>query len=147
MKNKCLAIIGIGCRFPGGVKSTRHFWEFLKNGKEAIVDIPSDRWNLKKYYNSDVKIPAKLYAKQGGFLKENIFEFDPTFFGISPKEADSVDPQQRILLELTWEAFEDAGIPLSPLKGKEVGVFIGGFTLDHTVLQFFYNYPKNLYLT
>ena len=107
-----IAIIGIGCRFPGGASNPRLFWRNLCQGKDAIVDIPADRWDVRKFYDPDPDKPGKSYAKQGGFLKEKIEFFDPLFFGISPREAETMDPQQRLLLEVTWEAIEDAGLQL-----------------------------------
>jgi acyl transferase domain-containing protein/NADPH:quinone reductase-like Zn-dependent oxidoreductase/acyl carrier protein len=128
-----IAIIGIGCRFPGNASSANAFWELLKNGVDAIIDVPQDRWDIRRFYDPQTGKPGKMHAKQAGFLKENIYEFDPLFFGISPREAENLDPQQRLLLEVTYEAIEDAGLPLKSLQGSDTGVFIGGFTLDQTM--------------
>lgn len=125
-----LAIVGIGCRFPGGANNPDAFWHLLKERVDAIVDIPRDRWDLRRFYDPDPSRPGKTYVRQAGFLREDPFLFDPTFFGISPREADHLDPQQRLLLETTWEAFEDAGISAENLAGSGAGVFIGGFTAD-----------------
>ncbi len=130
-----IAIVGIGCRFPGGANSPKAFWKLLCDGKDAIVDIPKDRWDIRRFYDEDPDKPGKMYVKQGGFLKEKIDHFDPLFFGISPREAESMDPQQRLLLEVTWEAFEDAGITAEELDGSKTGVFIGGFCLDNMLAK------------
>ena len=130
-----IAIVGIGCRFPGGAANPRLFWRNLCQGKDAIVDVPAERWDVRKFYDPNPDKPGKSYVKQGGFLRERIDEFDPLFFGISPREAESMDPQQRLLLEVTWEAFEDAGIVAEELSGSKTGVFIGGFCLDSLILR------------
>lgn len=135
MKNSLIAIIGIGCRFPGGASSPGAFWNLLKNGVDAIVDVPGDRWDMRRFYDPDTEKPGKVHSKQGGFLKEKIEDFDPLFFGISPREAETLDPQQRILLEITYEAIEDAGLQVEKLKGSPTGVFIGGFALDNKLLH------------
>jgi len=128
-KNEPLAIVGIGCRFPGGINDPQAFWDMLCRGKDAISEVPPDRWDLKAYYDADREKPGKVYTRKGGFL-DNITDFEPQFFGISPREASFMDPQQRLLLEVTWEALEDAGIPPESLTGSNVGVFIGLFMHD-----------------
>ncbi|MCG8331292.1 MAG: type I polyketide synthase [Chitinophagales bacterium] len=130
-----IAIIGMGCRFPGGAHSPVEFWNLLVNGTDAIVDVPKNRWDMRKYYDENTDIPGKLHAKQAGFLQTDIKQFDPLFFGISPREAEVIDPQQRLLLEVCYEAIEDAGIKLERLRGSRTGVFVGGFTLDNMLLQ------------
>lgn len=130
-----LAIVGMGCRFPGGANNPEHFWENLLAKKDCIVDVPKDRWEINRFYDSDRNKPGKMYVRSGGFLQENIYAFDPLFFGISPREAAPMDPQQRLLLEVSWEALEDAGIDPESLAGSETGVFIGGFMLDNKLTQ------------
>jgi acyl transferase domain-containing protein/NADPH:quinone reductase-like Zn-dependent oxidoreductase/NAD(P)-dependent dehydrogenase (short-subunit alcohol dehydrogenase family)/acyl carrier protein len=130
-----IAIIGIGCRFPGGASNPRLFWRNLCQGKDAITEVPPERWDTRKFYDPDPDKPGKSYVKQGGFLKERIDEFDPLFFGISPREAETMDPQQRLLLEVAWEAFEDAGILVDELAGSNTGVYIGGFMLDNMLMS------------
>lgn len=130
-----IAIIGIGCRFPGGADNPDAFWALLANGVDAICDVPPDRWDLRRFYDPNPDKPGKTYARQGGFLKEPVDRFDAQFFGISPREAAKLDPQQRLLLEVVWEALEDAGRPWEQLSGSETGVYIGGFTLDSKLLQ------------
>jgi acyl transferase domain-containing protein/NAD(P)-dependent dehydrogenase (short-subunit alcohol dehydrogenase family) len=129
-----IAVIGIGCRFPGGADSPARLWELLTSGLDAVVDIPQDRWSSKRFYSDDPAAPAKMYVRRAAFLRERIDEFDPLFFGISPREACYMDPQQRLLLEVAWEAIEDAGLDGDRLAGSRTGVYVGGFTLDAMVL-------------
>lgn len=132
-EREAVAVIGIGCRFPGGVDSPAACWELLEHGVDAIVDVPADRWDTRLFYDPDPDKPGKSYVRQAGFLHCDPFTFDPTFFGISPREAEHLDPQQRLLLEVTWEAFDDAGLQAERLSGSSTGVFIGGFTADQHV--------------
>jgi myxalamid-type polyketide synthase MxaD len=129
-----VAVVGIGCRFPGGVNDPESYWDFLTAGGDGLVDIPHDRWNVEKFYDPDLS-PGTSRVHRGGFLTCPVDEFDAAFFGISPREADHIDPQQRLLLEVTWEALENSGTPLERLAGSATGVFIGGFTLDYSQLQ------------
>ena len=131
-----IAVVGIGCRFPGGITNAQTLWSTICNRTDAIVDIPKDRLDLRRFYDQDANKPGKMYIRQAGFLQENHELFDPMFFGISPREAQSLDPQQRLILEVAWEAFEDAGFVLDELKGSDTGVFIGGFCLDSMMTQF-----------
>jgi myxalamid-type polyketide synthase MxaD len=130
-----IAIVGVGCRFPGGVDGPESYWELLSAGRDALIDIPRERWRVEKFYDPDLA-PGTSRVRRGGFLTCPIDEFDAAFFGISPREADHIDPQQRLLLEVAWEALENAGAPLERLAGSDTGVFIGGFTLDYGQLQF-----------
>jgi acyl transferase domain-containing protein len=123
-KYEPIAIIGMGCRFPGGADCPAAFWQLLHEGIDAIDRIPSDRWNIQDYYDSDPKAPGKMYVRDGGFVP-HLKEFDAQFFRISPKEALSLDPQQRLLLEVSWEALENAAIAPEKLVGSQTGVFIG----------------------
>lgn len=129
-----IAILGMSCRYPGGVNSPEDFWSFLLAGGDGIVDVPADRWDSAAYYDEDREKKNKMYVKQGGFIK-NIDQFDPMFFGISPKEAPQIDPQHRWLLELTYEAFENAGIPLSAMRGSDTAVYMGQFMHDYEQIQ------------
>ena len=131
---KPLAIVGIGCRFPGGANSPESYWNLLCSETDATCVVPETRWNAAKYYDPNPAKVGKMVTRRGGFLSE-IDQFDPQFFGISPREANLLDPQQRLLLQTTWEALEDGGIPADGLAGTDVGVFIGGFTLDYQLLQ------------
>src|ERR1700738_4865414 len=119
-----IAIIGIGCRFPGGVNNPESFWKLLEEGREAVSDVPAHRWNVERFLDAEPRVPGKSIARRGGFL-ERIDQFDPQFFGISPREAPYVDPQHRLLLETAWEAIEDAGLVLDFERGTDLGVFIG----------------------
>jgi acyl transferase domain-containing protein/acyl carrier protein len=129
-----LAIVGIGCRLPGGADSAKSLWNLLCSETDATRDVPETRWHAARYHDPNPSKVGKIVTRRGGFLSE-IDQFDPQFFGISPREAHSLDPQQRLLLHATWEALEDAGIPADSLAGTNVGVFVGGFTLDYQLLQ------------
>jgi acyl transferase domain-containing protein len=125
-----IAIIGMGCRFPSGVDTPEQFWHLLESGRDAITEIPGDRWDSGKYYDGDPASPGKMYIRQGGFLP-HLQDFDAQFFRIAPREAISLDPQQRLLLEVSWEALELAGIAPERLNGSLTGVFIGICGNDH----------------
>ncbi|MDZ8033646.1 type I polyketide synthase [Nostoc sp. DedSLP04] len=130
-KNEPIAIIGMGCRFPGGADSPDAFWELLCQEVDAITEVPSDRWHLDEYYDPNPDTPGKMYARYGGFVG-NLKEFDPHFFGISPREAIALDPQQRLLLEVSWEALENATLNPQQLAKTKTGVFLGICNDDYT---------------
>jgi acyl transferase domain-containing protein len=134
MKKEDIAIIGMGCRFPGGLNNPEDFWNFLVEGREAVSEIPSDRWNIERFYDEEAGLPGKSIAKRGGFIA-GIDQFDPQFFGISPREAPYIDPQQRLLLETAWEAMEDAGLVLDLRHGTDIGVFVGVSHNDYQSIQ------------
>ncbi|MBN3925716.1 type I polyketide synthase [Nostoc sp. NMS4] len=129
-----IAIIGIGCHLPGGATSPEAFWKLLIDGVDAITEVPVERWNSRSLYDQDRGKPGKIYTHRGGFI-ENIDQFDAQFFGISPKEAERIDPQQRILLEVAYEALEDAGQVPEHLSGSKTGVFIGISSHDYIDIQ------------
>ncbi|MFZ5894823.1 MAG: type I polyketide synthase [Myxococcota bacterium] len=119
-----IAVVGIACRFPGGVRNIEDYWRLLTEGRNAIRDVPSDRWDVDGFYDPNPEVPGKMYSRKGGFL-DGVDQFDPQFFGITPREVLHMDPQQRILLEVTWEALERAGIAPDTLAGSKTGVFTG----------------------
>ncbi|MGB3183662.1 MAG: SDR family NAD(P)-dependent oxidoreductase, partial [Cyclobacteriaceae bacterium] len=122
--NEPIAIIGMGCRFPGGVADMASFWNLLSEGNEAIGKVPDNRWDDEVFFSDDPSAPGKMYINRAGFI-EGIDSFDASFFGISPREAMSLDPQQRMLLEVCWEALENAGIPAGEIQSLPTGVFVG----------------------
>jgi 3-oxoacyl-(acyl-carrier-protein) synthase/SAM-dependent methyltransferase len=119
-----IAIVGMAIRFPNGIVSLDDLWKVLAAGEHGITATPTDRWSDDGYYDADADRKGKTYARHGGFQKD-VDLFDAEFFGITPREAESMDPQHRILLELAWEALEDAGIAATSLSGTRTGVFIG----------------------
>ena len=133
-QNEGIAIIGIGCRFPGNVNNAESFWKLLVEGREAVSEVPADRWNVERFYDAEPGIAGKSIAKRGGFL-DSIDQFDPQFFGISPREAPYIDPQHRLLLETAWEAMEDAGFVLDLENGTDLAVFAGISHTDYQIIQ------------
>jgi len=129
-----IAVVGIGCRFPGGADDPDSFWSLLENRIDAITEVPKDRWNMDKFYDPDPSKPGKSYSRWGGFIK-GIDLFDPEFFGISRREAPRMDPQQRLLLKVAWEALEDAGIGVDRKERSEVGVFAGISSFDFAKVE------------
>jgi acyl transferase domain-containing protein/acyl carrier protein len=132
-KSEPIAIVGMACRFPGGANDPASYWRLLCEGVDAIGPIPPDRWNAEDFYDPDPAAPGKTCTRCGGFL-ERIDEFDNHFFAISDREAARIDPQHRILLELGWEALEDAGLPPSKLRGANIGVFMGISLSDYGMM-------------
>ncbi|NEO42201.1 MAG: acyltransferase domain-containing protein [Moorea sp. SIOASIH] len=121
-KNEPIAIIGIGCQFPGDANTPEKFWQLLCSGQDAVREI--DRWDIDSYYDPNPDTPGKMYIRHAALVSQ-VDRFDADFFGISPREANSLDPQQRFLLEVTWEALERAGINPHQLENTQTGVFLG----------------------
>ncbi len=128
----CIAVVGLGCRFPGGANDPPAFWELLKSSRDAISETPADRWNLQKFYSAGKTIPGKTQSRWGGYV-DGIDQFDAPLFGISPREAAGMDPQQRMLLEVAWQALEDGGQPLERVAGRSASVFVGISSFDYAV--------------
>lgn len=129
-----VAIIGMGCRYPGAADPGA-MWRMLCEGVDAVGEVPADRWDIDEFYSPDPAARGKMATRRGGFL-EHLDQFDAEFFGISPREAPHVDPRQRIVLEIAWEALEAAGIPPSKLAGSRTGVYVATLTNDYDALLF-----------
>jgi acyl-CoA synthetase (AMP-forming)/AMP-acid ligase II len=128
-----IAALGMGCRFPGA-ENPAQFWQTLLSGRDAITEIPPDRWDVEVYYDANPQTPGKSYSRWGGFL-DRVDEFDAAFFGISAREAQQMDPRQRILLETAWLALKNAAQDSERLSGSNTGVFVGHMVGDYYSLQ------------
>jgi acyl transferase domain-containing protein/acyl-CoA synthetase (AMP-forming)/AMP-acid ligase II/acyl carrier protein len=130
-----VAVVGVGCRFPGdGGGGPEAFWQILRDGVDAITEVPADRWDAEAWYEPDPQAPGKMSTRWGGFLPR-VDAFDAAFFGIAPREAEEMDPQQRLVLEVAWEALEHAGQAPDRLTGSSAGVFLGISSNDYARLQ------------
>jgi acyl transferase domain-containing protein len=129
-----IAIVGLGCRFPGGADTPEALWKMLCGKVDAVSAIPGDRWDAQQYFDEDTGAPGKMHMRFGAFLNAPD-RFDPYFFGISPREASQMDPQQRLFLEVAWHALEDAGLSAKALAGSDTGVFVGANANDYLQLQ------------
>ena len=141
-----VAIVGIGCRFPGDINNPDAFWEVLHNGVDTISKIPSDRFDADSLYHPEPGTPGRIVSKEGGFIND-VDKFDAGYFGISPREAQSMDPQQRFLLEVAVEAVENAGIPFERISGSRTGVFIGIWNGDYESIMYASRPQVDLYMT
>ncbi|MFI5883475.1 SDR family NAD(P)-dependent oxidoreductase [Streptomyces sp. NPDC051554] len=130
-----VAVIGMGCRFPGGADDPQAYWRLLEAGVDATVPVPADRWDADRLYDPSPERVGRTYARRGGFLTGPVDRFDAAFFGISPREAESLDPQQRLLLEVAWEALEHGGHAPGDLRGSRTGVYVGIGIDDYKTLQ------------
>lgn len=126
-----IAVVGASCRLPGGADTPELFWDLLRKGRDAVTEIPATRWDVESFYDADPEAPGKMYCRYSAFIS-NIENFDAMFFGISPREAILMDPQQRLMLELIWEALENAGVAPDRLTGSPTGVFLGMSTNDYS---------------
>jgi len=129
-----IAVVGMGCRFPGGVNTPAEYWQLLLDGASGVVRVPSERWDADAFFTEDHTVPGTICNREGGFLNSwKPDEFDAEFFGIPPREAAGMDPQQRLLLEVAWEALENAGIPPGSIRGTKTAVFVGLTTNDYSL--------------
>ena len=127
-----IAVVGMGCRFPGGVNSPDQYWELLRDGRSGIVRVPPERWEADAFFTEDHTVPGTICNREGGFLTDwQPDEFDAEFFSISPREAAAMDPQQRLLLEVAWEALEHAGVAPQTIRGTQTSVFVGVTAYDY----------------
>jgi acyl transferase domain-containing protein len=133
-RSEPIAIVGTGCRFPGGVTDTATYWKLLTSGTDAVRDIPADRWDHDAFYDEEAGKPGKIYTRSGAFV-DGLDRFDHDFFGISRREALAMDPHQRLTLEVSWEALENAGQAPSGLAGSRTGVFMGAASSDYVTAQ------------
>lgn len=131
-----IAVVGMGCRYPGGGNDPDSYWDLIVNGKDAVREVPLDRWNRDAFYDPNPEAAGRMYTKHGGFIDEPGRNFDAAFFGIAPREAVATDPQHRLLLEVSWEALENAGLSAQRLMGSRTGVFVGISTTDYAQLRY-----------
>ena len=129
---------------PGDSNDPESFWNLLTEGKSGIREVPEDRWDVDRYYHPDVSVPIKMITKWGGFIS-GVDQFDASFFGISPREAQRMDPQQRWLLEVAWEALEDAGEKPASWRGSRTGVFVGIASNEYGSIQMMGSYMRAVY--
>lgn len=142
-KAEPIAVVGMACRFPGDGNTPEAYWDLLRNGRSGIVEVPKDRWDIDAYYDPDPDAAGKVYTRWGGYIGK-IDGFDNRFFGITPKEAADMDPQQRLILEVAWEALERANINPNNLYGSDTGVFLGYGNWEHAVLRFGVENPEKI---
>jgi len=131
-----IAVIGIGCRYPGGVNDPESYWDLIVNGRDAVREVPADRWDRDAFYDPDPDAPGRMYTKHCGFIDQPCRYFDAGFFGLSPRETAAIDPQHRLLLEVGWEALENAGLSADRLMGSRSGVFVGISTGDYALTRY-----------
>ena len=135
-----IAILGIGCRIPGGVADPAALWELLRSGVDAVTEVPESRWSLGRWYDPEPQA-GKTYARWGGFI-DDVDRFDAAFFGVSPREAAAIDPQQRLLLQTAYEALEDGGQTPESLSGRRTGVYVGMWGSDYE--DFLFSDPAHI---
>lgn len=131
-----LAIVGIGCRYPGGANTPEQLWELLLEGKDGFSKVPESRWDIERYVDIENSSIGKMCTDDAAFLEDHyLFDYDADFFNFTSREAGSIDPQQRLLHEVSWECFEDANIPSKELSNQSVGVYVGAFTCDNMLIR------------
>lgn len=128
--------MSLGCRWPGGVRNTSQLWDFLKEKRDGWSEFSEDRINLNGFYHSNGQRSGSMYTRGAHLLQEDTRDFDYSFFGITATEAMALDPSQRKLLEVTYEAVESAGVPLEKFFGSRTGVFVGNFNNEHQIMQY-----------
>ena len=147
-RSEPIAVVGLGCRFPGGANTPEAYWELLQQGRDAVTEIPASRWDVDRFYDPTPNTPGKIYVREGSFLSgdngPNVERFDPHFFKMSPREAAGLDPQQRLLLEVSWEALEYGGIAADDLQGSRTGVFTGFFWDDYSAQRLYAAEPEQI---
>lgn len=130
-----IAVIGIGCRFPGGANSPEKLWEVLSEGRDTWSSVPEERFNWKSFHHPDGEAPGALNHLGGHFIDGDIAKFDGKFFGLPPQECEAIDPQFRFQLEVTYEALENAGLRLEDLRGSDTAVYVATFGQDYAHMQ------------
>ncbi len=143
VRDEPIAVIGMGCRFPGGANDPESLWRMLCDGVDAIREVPADRWDIEEFFDPNPDAPGKMSTRWAGFLDE-VDKFDADFFGISPREAVTLDPQQRMFMEVGWEALENAGQSPEKLLGSSTGVFLGIASNDYAQLQMQFGDPAQI---
>ncbi|MGY4724244.1 amino acid adenylation domain-containing protein [Burkholderia pyrrocinia] len=131
-RNEPIAVIGMACRFPGRSDTPAAFWQLLDDARDAVTEVPGERWDIDRYYDPDPATPGKMATRHGAFL-ERVDQFDAAFFGIAPREATYLDPQQRLLLEVAWEALENAHLAPERFRQSATGVYVGITCFDHAI--------------
>src|SRR5947209_16811104 len=129
-----VAVVGIGCRLPGSVTGPDSFWQLLIDGRDGVHEVPADRWDVDAFYDPEPQAPGRRTTTWGGFV-DAVAGFDADFFGITPREAEAMDPQQRVLLEVAWEALEHAGLPPESLSGTRTAAMMGLSAWDYTIVN------------
>ena len=141
LRSDPIAIVGMSCRVPGGAATPDQMWQLLHSGADCITKVPRSRWDSQSWYDPDPAVRGKSVTNEGGFL-DKIDEFDAEYFGILPREAERMDPQQRLVLEVALEAIDDAGLPQAKLRGSRAAVYIASYHNDYAKLQL--NYPDEI---
>ncbi|KVP52034.1 hybrid non-ribosomal peptide synthetase/type I polyketide synthase [Burkholderia ubonensis] len=131
-RNEPIAVIGMACRFPGSSDTPAAFWQLLDHARDAVTEVPRERWDIDRYYDPDPAAPGKMATRHGAFI-ERVDQFDAAFFGIAPREATYLDPQQRLLLEVAWEALENAHLAPERFRQSATGVYVGITCFDHAI--------------